>query len=162
MRTKPQTPSAVNTSAQKSTQIPTPQVGHSNRFVNADALRYVDHLPYRSGMHRLLMLELAMFCNRETLEIFPSQETLARKLMVGERHVRRLADHLVEDKLLKVENAGKINGGRGNNHYTIIGLDHFLAHQKEAALNAWEAGKAALDSRFKPALYVLLIKKGNI
>lgn len=124
----------------------------ANRSICVEALQYVDHLPYRSGMHRLLMIELAMFCNRDTLEIFPAQKTLAQKLMVSDRHIRNLTDDLIEDKLLCVYTRGKDGrGGRDKNGYEIVGLSQFIAGQREAALNAWEEGKAELDFRFDQA-----------
>jgi hypothetical protein len=119
-----------------------------NRWINAEALQYLDYLPYRSGMHRLLALELGMFCNPQTLDIHPSQKTLAEKLMVKERQVRRLLADLEEDKIIHQFARGKEHGGRSTNGFIIVGLAEFLERHKTQALSSWERGKAVIQDQF--------------
>jgi len=119
-----------------------------NRWINAEALQYLDYLPYRSGMHRLLALELGMFCNPDTLDIHPSQKTLAEKLMVKERQVRRLLADLEEDKIVHQFARGKEHGGRSTNGFIIVGLAEFLERHKTQALSSWEQGKAVIQDQF--------------
>ena len=96
-------------------------------YFSGEAAAYVSGLKCKTGRRRLVLLELAGFCNHETSECFPSQKLLAERQQITVRQaLKHLAGLEEEGKLQRIACYDKA-GGRVASKYVIVGYKEYKA-----------------------------------
>ena len=99
-------------------------------FFNGAAAAYVNELRCETSMRKAVLIQLAGFCDPDTLNCSPTQRGLAERLQIG---TRQLLTHLAgleeEGKIERIPRYGG-DGGRLSDRYVIVGLAEYMAEAR--------------------------------